>query len=51
MVRQKLFSFSIIFFSILSFYQAKAAESTINISPIVQIISYYDVYGKYPMMM
>lgn len=30
--------------------QVRATDS-INISPVVQIISYYDIYGKYPMMM
>jgi S1-C subfamily serine protease len=34
-----------------SFIPAKAAETNLNISPIVQIISYYDIYGKYPMIM
>lgn len=29
----------------------KASESKINISPIVQVVSYYDIYGKYPRMM
>lgn len=28
-----------------------ANETKLNISPIVQIISYYDIYGKYPRMM
>lgn len=31
--------------------QAYAEESQVNISPIVQVISYYDIYGKYPQMM
>lgn len=34
-----------------SFFPTKANETNINISPVVQVISYYDIYGKYPMMM
>lgn len=37
-------------FSLFGIDQVKAQDS-INISPVVQVISYYDIYGKYPMMM
>jgi len=51
MIKNKLFSSFIVFLLLFVFNSAKAVDSTINISPIVQIISYYDVYWKYPMMM
>jgi hypothetical protein len=51
MLKNKIVSLFILVVILSSFMPTKAAETSINISPIVQIISYYDVYGKYPMMM
>ncbi len=51
MLKNKIVSLFILVVMLSSFMPTKAAETSINISPIVQIISYYDVYGKYPMMM
>jgi hypothetical protein len=41
--------FSFIFFFNLKSFASSGDE--INISPIVQVISYSDIYGKYPQMM
>ncbi len=51
MLKNKIISLFIMIVMLSSFMPTKAAETSINISPIVQIISYYDIYGKYPMMM
>lgn len=51
MLRNKIMSLFIMIILLTSFIPTKAAETTVNISPIVQIISYYDIYWKYPMMM
>ncbi|NDK08578.1 hypothetical protein EOM39_05055 [Candidatus Gracilibacteria bacterium] len=51
MLQNKIVSLVILVVMLSSFMPTKASETNINISPIVQIISYYDVYGKYPMMM
>lgn len=53
MLKKKIASLFIMIILFLSFTPANALETptTINISPIVQVISYYDIYGKYPMMM
>lgn len=51
MLQNKIVSLVILVVMLSGFMPTKAAETNINISPIVQIISYYDVYGKYPMMM
>ncbi len=51
MIKNKIVSLFILVVMLSSFMPTKAAETSINISPIVQIISYYDIYGKYPMMM
>lgn len=50
MLHNKIVSLFILVIMLSSFMPVKA-ETSINISPIVQIISYYDIYGKYPMMM
>jgi hypothetical protein len=46
----KKYSILLLALIILGIDQVKAQDS-INISPVVQVISYYDIYGKYPMMM
>ncbi|MFA5917053.1 MAG: serine protease [Candidatus Gracilibacteria bacterium] len=51
MLKNKIVSLFILIIMLSSFLPTKAAETNINISPVVQVISYYDIYGKYPMMM
>lgn len=51
MIKNRIISLFIMIIMFTSFIPAKAAETNLNISPIVQIISYYDIYGKYPMIM
>lgn len=46
----KKYIFLIIAIFAMNFSNVKA-QDTVNISPIVQVISYFDIYWKYPMMM